>query len=339
MPTPRTSRRGRHGVTIDDVARSAGVSRQTVSRAINDKPEIDPDTRARILEVAHTLGYRPNRHARGMAGPATTTLGLVVADVLNPFFPEVVAGVMEAADERGWQVAVYSTGSALEREQRVAATVADHVDACVGYFFAESAIERVRGTGIPLVLLDHDTRPPAAGGVRIDFESGMRQALGHLMAAGHRRVVMLDDRARGDGADPHSRRALFLALAAEHGLDADGAPVVPVANSVQGGADGMDRVLAEHPATTAVLAYNDLIAVGAMRRALRRGLDVPDDCAFIGCDGLMLGELMDPPLTTLHVDKRQVGRAAVEQVAALVQGRGPFAERVIVPRLVIRESA
>lgn len=144
------------------MARSAGVSRQTVSRAINDKPEIDPDTRARILEVAHTLGYRPNRHARGMAGPATTTLGLVVADVLNPFFPEVVAGVMEAADERDWQVAVYSTGSALEREQRVAATVADHVDACVGYFFAESAIERVRGTGIPLVLLDHDTRPPAA---------------------------------------------------------------------------------------------------------------------------------------------------------------------------------
>ncbi|MET8212525.1 LacI family DNA-binding transcriptional regulator, partial [Streptomyces sp. NPDC005373] len=76
MPTPRTSRRGRHGVTIDDVARSAGVSRQTVSRAINDKPEIDPDTRARILEVAHRLGYRPNRHARGMAGSATTTLGL-----------------------------------------------------------------------------------------------------------------------------------------------------------------------------------------------------------------------------------------------------------------------
>lgn len=114
---------------------------------------------------------------------------------------------------------------------------------------------------------------------------------------------------------------------------------MPVANSVQGGADGMDRVLAEHPGTTAVLGYNDLIAVGAMRRALRRGLDVPGDCAFVGCDGLMLGELMDPPLTTLHVDKRQVGRAAVEQVAALVQGRDPLAERVIVPRLVVRESA
>ncbi|WP_377267327.1 LacI family DNA-binding transcriptional regulator [Peterkaempfera sp. SMS 1(5)a] len=98
-------------VTIDDVARSTGVSRQTVSRAINDKPEIDPATRQRILSVAQEMGYRPSRFARGMVRQSTTTLGLVIADVLNPFFPEVVAGVLEAADARGWQVVIYTTAS------------------------------------------------------------------------------------------------------------------------------------------------------------------------------------------------------------------------------------
>ncbi|MBO1330735.1 LacI family DNA-binding transcriptional regulator [Streptomyces sp. VRA16 Mangrove soil] len=339
MPTPRTSRNGaRRSVTIEDVARSAGVSRQTVSRAINDKPEIDPQTRAHVLQVAQTLGYRPNRHARGMAGSSLTTLGLVVADVLNPFFPEVVAGVMDAADERGWQVAVYSTGSALEREQTVAATIADHVDACIGYFDDDTAVERVRASGIPLVLLDHDTRPPGVGGVRIDFEAGMRQALGHLTGAGHRRIVMLDDQGRDDAAAPRTRHHLFRSLVTEYGLDPAETWVVPVANSVQGGADGMDRVLADHPDATAVLGYNDLITVGALRRARERGLVVPDDCAFVGCDGLALAELVEPPLTTLYVDKRQVGRAAVEQVAALLRGGPAQPETVIVPSLVVRQS-
>ncbi|MFI7006467.1 LacI family DNA-binding transcriptional regulator [Streptomyces sp. NPDC050145] len=339
MPTPRTDRDGaRRSITIDDVARSAGVSRQTVSRAINDKPEIDPATRERVLQVAQALGYRPNRHARGMAGPGLTTLGLVVADVLNPFFPEVAAGVLDAADERGWQIAVYSTGSALEREQTVAATIADHVDACIAYFDDDTAVQRVRDSGIPLVLLDHNTRLPGVGGVRIDFEAGMRQALEHLTGAGHRRVVMLDDQGRDDAAAPRTRHHLFRSLVTEYGLDPAETWVVPVANSAEGGALGMDRILTEHPDATAVLGYNDLITVGAQRRALRRGLAVPDDCAFVGCDGLMLGELVDPPLTTLHVDKRQVGRAAVEQVAALLQGGDPPPETVITPSLVVRRS-
>jgi LacI family transcriptional regulator len=322
--------------TIDDVARSAGVSRQTVSRAINDKPEIDPATRERILQIAQAMGYRPSRFARAMVSQGVTTLGLVIADVLNPFFPEVVSGVMDAAERRGWQVAVYSTGS-VEREQRLAGTIADHVDACVGFFVDESAIDRIRTSGIPFVLLDHDRRPPAVGGVRIDFESGIRQALGHLVQRGHRRIAMLDDRGRQDAGAPRTRHSLFLSMAAEHGLPADESWVQPTGNSVEGGAEAMDHVLAARPDVTAVLAYNDLIAVGAMRRAQLRGVAVPGDCAFVGCDGLMLGELVDPQLTTVHVDKQHLGRAAVEQLAALMQGSRP-GETVIVPRLVVRDS-
>ena len=322
--------------TIDDVARSAGVSRQTVSRAINDKAEIDPATRDRILRIAQAMGYRPSRFARAMVSQGVTTLGLVIADVLNPFFPEVTSGVMAAAERQGWQVAVYSTGS-VEREQRLASTIADHVDACVGFFLDESAIDRIRLSGIPFVLLDHDHRPPAVGGVRIDFESGIRQALSHLVERGHERIAMLDDRARQDAGAPRTRHSLFLSVAAEHGLPADESWVQPAGNSVHGGAEAMDRLLASRPGVTAVLAYNDLMAVGAMRRALERGAAVPGDCAFVGCDGLMLGELVDPQLTTVHVDKQHLGRAAVEQLAALMSGSRP-GETVIVPRLVVRGS-
>ncbi|MEV6104962.1 LacI family DNA-binding transcriptional regulator [Streptomyces sp. NPDC051940] len=335
MPAaPRPRRR----VTIDDVARSAGVSRQTVSRAINDKPEIDPATRERILQIAQAMGYRPSRFARGMVSQGVTTLGLVIADVLNPFFPEVVAGVMAAADERGWQVAVYSTGSAMEREQAVAQTVADHVDACVGFFLDDGAIDKVQGSGIPFVLLDHDSRPPAIGGVRIDFEAGLRQAMEHLVAQGHRRIAMLDDRGREDAGAPRTRHSLFLSIAAELGLPADESWVQPTANSIAGGGDGLDAVLAARPDITAVVAYNDMLAIGAMRRARSRGLRVPEDCAFVGCDGLSLGELVDPPLSTVHIDKQQLGRAAVEQLAALMAGSRP-GETVMVPRLVVRGSS
>ncbi|GAA1718299.1 LacI family DNA-binding transcriptional regulator [Streptomyces yatensis] len=334
MPANGRSRR----ITIDDVARSAGVSRQTVSRAVNDKPEIDPATRERVLLVAESMGYRPSRFARGMVGPGLTTLGLVIADVLNPFFPEVVSGVLAAADERGWQVAVYSTGSALERETAVAETVVNHVDACIAFLLDPGAIELIRRSGMPFVLLDNEHRPPAVSGGRIDFASGMRQVVGHLVERGHRRIAMLDDRGRPDAGDRGTRHSLFLGTAAELGLPADESWVFPAANSLDGGAAAMEDVLDTGFGATAVLAYNDLIAIGAMRRARDRGVRVPEDCAFVGCDGLTLSRLVDPPLTTLTVDKELLGRTAVRQVAAQMTGAGT-GETVIEPRLVIRASS
>ncbi len=334
MPMSARPRR----ITIEDVARSAGVSRQTVSRAVNDKPEIDPATRQRVLRVAESMGYRPSRFARGMVGPHLTTLGLVIADVLNPFFPEVVSGVLAAADERGWQVAIYSTGSALERETAVARTVVDHVDACVAFLLDPGAIELIHRSGMPFVLLDNEHRPPAVSGGRIDFATGMRHAVGHLVERGHRRIAMLDDRGRPDAGGHGTRHSLFLGAAAELGLPADEEWVFPAANSLEGGAAAMDDVLAGGFGATAVLGYNDLIAIGAMRRARDRGMRVPQDCAFVGCDGLTLSRLVDPPLTTLTVDKELLGRAAVRQVAAQMTGAGT-GETVIVPRLVVRESS
>lgn len=334
-------------VTINDVARVAGVSRQTVSRAINDKSEIDPATRARVLAAARQMGYRPSRYARGMIRPGVTTLGLIIADVLNPFFPEVVAGVLEAADLRGWQVVVYSTGSDPAKEPVLAETVTEQADACVAFLANPDAIDRIAASGLPFVLLDKDGRAPAVAGVRIDFESGVRQALRHLAERGHSRVAMLDDAAhRVTASDPHPlgvrdlRRDLFPGIAEEFGLRIDPGAVHPAANSVEGGAAAVQGLIAEHPDVTAVFCYNDLIAIGAVRQLVRSGRRVPDDLAVVGFDGLALGELIDPPLTTVHIDKRRLGHLAVQEVEALMGGTAPeqVIEAVVTPRLVIRST-
>jgi LacI family transcriptional regulator len=328
-------------VTIDHVARATGVSRQTVSRAINNKSEIDPETRQRILDAARAMGYRPSRFARGLVRQDLITIGLVIADVLNPFFPEVTAGVLEAAERRGWQVVVYNTGSEYRKELEVIDMLFDQVDVGLAFLLHRDAIAKAASTNLPFILLDKGGRAPSVPGVRIDFESGARLGLEYLIGKGHRRIAMLDDEMYINAEAPNARRELYLKVMDERGLPVDTNWIQPAHNSVEGGAMAMERLLAAHRDLTAVFAYNDMIAIGAQLRAIKLGIRVPEDCAFIGFDGLSIGQLVDPPLTTLHIDKRRLGEIAVEQAALLLAGteEHEIPEAVIQPELIIRGSA
>ncbi|MEU1160358.1 LacI family DNA-binding transcriptional regulator [Streptomyces sp. NPDC005921] len=329
----------RRRATIHDVARLAGVSRQTVSRAVNDKGEIDPVTKERVLEAARLLDYRPSRFARGMVRKGAVTTGLVIPDLMNPFFPEVAAGVLEAAEQRGWQVVVWDSRTDVDREREALDVLSHQADAVVGYFKNEDAeLARLLG-GVPLVLLERGPQQTRFGAVGIDVAVGMERGVAHLVAAGHRRIGLLD----GDGLSaPGPRRAAFLDEVRRHGLPVDqGWIVLCPEHSVAGGESAMARLLSAHPEVTAVVGFNDLIAIGAIRTARSRGLRVPDDLAVLGFDGLSLGELVEPALTTLHIDKRRLGRLAVEQVARLRAGEEPLtgADAWVIPELVVRASA
>ncbi|MFJ2817540.1 MULTISPECIES: LacI family DNA-binding transcriptional regulator [unclassified Streptomyces] len=328
----------RRRATIHDVAHLAGVSRQTVSRAVNDKGEIDPATKERVLEVARRLDYRPSRFARGLVRKGAVTTGLVIPDLMNPFFPEVAAGVLEAAEQRGWQVVVWDSRTDPGRERDALDMLSHQADAVVGYFRNDDEVLARHLGGVPLVVLERDPRRTRFGAVGIDVAAGTERGVAHLVAAGHRRIGLLD----GEPEIPGRRRAAFAHEVRRHGLPVDDSWIVLCPeHSVTGGEAGMAQLLATRPGVTAVVGFNDLIAVGAMRAARRAGRRVPDDLAVLGFDGLSLGELVEPALTTLHIDKRRLGRLAVEQVARLRAGEDPLTgpDAWVVPELVVRASA
>jgi LacI family transcriptional regulator len=319
-------------VTLKDVARVAGVSHQTVSRAINDKGEIDPETRRRVLEAVRELRYRPSRFARGLVRPDVITVGLIVQDVVNPFYPELIAGVIEAAGKQGWQVVVGSTQNDRDGELALVRSLGRQVDALIGFLTHSDAELAPYVEGVPLVVMDRHQKT-SHGAVDTDMETGVRQGIQHLVDRGHRRIGMINCSA---DCVP-DRRDFFLATVEELGLPVDQGWIIAGEESMAGGEAAFAELRSAHPDVSAVFAYNDIVAIGAVRAARRLGVAVPADCALLGFDGLSIGELLDPPLTTLHIDKRRMGQLAIDQVNGLLLGTA--AERALLPtELLIRGS-
>ncbi|MGX7825955.1 LacI family DNA-binding transcriptional regulator [Actinokineospora sp. 24-640] len=321
--------------TIEDVAKAAGVSRQTVSRALNDMAEISAQTRARVLDAAAALGYRPNMFARGMKTRKSDMIGLIVSDIANPFYPSVARGVFDAAREHGWNVVLYNTDADRGRERAALVDLVDRgAQGAVGFFYATPEADLVGYTSaLPLVVADRTLRDPALSVVSADFAGGTATAVEHLVARGHRAIGMLDSSV---GLAVDERREAFVAAMARHGLDPDGAVVVG-SPDVAGGAAATRSLLAARP-TTAIFGFNDLMALGAVRTLRELGLGVPEDCAVIGFDDLEFSQYADPPLTTVHSDKHEHGALLVRVLAELrEQPRSPI--RISMPvRLVERAS-
>ncbi|MCX4406495.1 MULTISPECIES: LacI family DNA-binding transcriptional regulator [unclassified Streptomyces] len=320
-------------ITINDVARSAGVSRQTVSRALNDKDEIDGSTKQRVLDAARELGYRPSRFARGLVRQDTTTIGLVIPDLLNPFFTEVAASALEAARALGWHVVVYDTADRPEEELGTLQVIASQVDAVVGYFSCSEDELELFTRGLPVVLIGREHHSARFSSIRIDGEEGVHAAVAHLVAAGHERIGMLDHDRR---AEPSIRREWFTTAAAACGIDAG--MVVGAGQSADGGGAALRTLLTAHPDVTAVFTFNDIIAIGVLREARRLGRSVPRDLAVIGFDGLQFGTLVEPPLTSVALDTRKLGALAIDQVARLLTGANPLGPDDLVVRAELRSG-
>jgi LacI family transcriptional regulator len=323
--------------TIEDVARAAGVSRQTVSRALNDLGEISASTRARVLAAVEELDYRPNMFARGMKTRRSDMIGLVVSDIANPFYPSVARGVFDAARERGWNVVVYNTDADRDRESAALVDLVDRgAQGAVGFFYALPE-ENLAGfaASLPLVVADRRLSDPALSVVSADFAGGTATAVDYLVGQGHREIGMLDSSV---GLAVDERRDAFVEAMARHGLAAS-ATVVDGSPDLAGGAAATRALLAERPGTTAVFGFNDLMAMGAVRALRELGIAVPGGCAVIGFDDLEFSQYADPPLTTVHSDKHEHGVLLVRALDDLrPDGRGPV--RIDMPvRLVRRASA
>lgn len=315
-------------MTIRDVARSAGVSHQTVSRALNDKPEIDGRTKQRVLDAARELGYRPSRFARGLVRQDTISIGLVIPDLMNPFFTEVASAALVAARRRGWHVVVYDTADDPKQELSTLAVVGSQVDAIVGYLSLPDEVIDEHTSGLPVVHIGR----PGAGSILVDGAEGILAAVAHFARTGRFRVGMLDHE---DRHGPSVRQTWFRDAASLHGLPAW---VVPTGQSIDGGQRGMAALLDIEPQLDAVLTYNDVIALGAMQAARQRGRQIPRDLAVIGFDGLQIGTMVDPPLSSVWIDTRKLGTVAIEQVERLLEGENTKPV-TITASLLLRGSA
>ncbi|MER6798399.1 LacI family DNA-binding transcriptional regulator, partial [Amycolatopsis mediterranei] len=237
---------------------------------------------------------------------------------------------------RGWHVVVHDTADDPEQELATLRVIGTQVDAVTGYFGrSDEDLDRLTA-GIPVVLIGREPHTPRFSGIGIDGEDGVREAVAHLVSRGHRRIGMLD----GNPA-PSVRRQWFLRAAAECGVSVHPGWITTGAQTVEGGGAALAALLAAHPDVTALFAFNDVMAIGALREARRFGLRVPADLAVIGFDGLALGTLVEPELSSVAIDTRAVGALAVEQAARLVTGAVPLepAELIVRARLHLRESA
>ncbi|WP_022901996.1 LacI family DNA-binding transcriptional regulator [Humibacter albus] len=317
--------------TINDVAAAAGVSRQTVTRAMNDLPDVSAATKQRVQHAASALHYRPNRAAQRLVRGGDVTIGFVVNDLRNPYYPELASELTRLAAEHDWAVMMTDLGGP-HGDDRLDALLR-RVDAVIGHL-ARQAHEGLTSR-VPTVLLDDI---PAGGAtVELDFAGGMRDAVAHLAATGRRRIAMIDPMQK-----PSTRfRMLGAALS---GVGLAPARRVTAEATHEGGfaaAGSLARERATSPSPIdAVVCFNDLLAVGALGGFAHAGIRVPQDVAVIGIDGLDIGELVTPRLTTLAVDRRALARHAVDLVAALLRGEsGEHLSRRVEHSLVLRDSA
>lgn len=328
-------------ITIEDVAREAGVSRQTVSRAINGKGEISAPTRQRVLAVAKRLGYRPSRIARSLATRTSGTVGLIVPDIANPFFPEIAHGAAETAYALGYQIFLSNTAEDPDREWAIIQALEEHWVAGLIMCSSRLSDEQLAQTSSrqPSLLLFNRQLPDAGvASLLVDDFGGATAAIQYLLESGHREIGILLGPARSWSGK--RRHAAFDETLRAAGIEPREELIAAGRPDVGGGRAAMSQLLAQAPSVTAVLAYNDLMALGAIQTCLEGGRLVPDDCAIIGCDDIPLAALVTPPLTTVQVDKGGAGRRAMEMLHRLIANPAEDHPVEYIPtRLAIRQSA
>lgn len=327
-------------ITIETVAQAAGVSRQTVSRAMNDKGEISPETKERVLKAIQELGYQPNRLAQGMVTQRTKTVGLVMPDITNLFFPEVARGVQDAGRLHDYNVLLCNTDDEPEEEIRVLNSLAaQRVDGIfmIGSVADDAALARFADFYSPIVMLNRFFEHPNVNLIIVDNERGAFLAVEHLIAQGRRTIGML---ANLNFSRSQIRRVRGYEEALKHyGIPVDRSLIIGETPTLQGGYNALQQLMAIHPGVTAVFTYNDLMGLGAVRAARDLGKRVPEDIAVIGFDNIGMASMATPSLSSIHVDKYAIGQKAMNRILDMLdKPDDSFATIQVGVELIQRES-
>lgn len=344
--TRRRSASSGDGVTtMRDIARAAGVSQSTVSRVLSGTSSpvpIGPETRARVLEAARSMGFRPNPLARGLRGASTMLIGAIVREIMDPFFALAIEAVTGAATARGYNVVLgHAHGQANEAIALRGVLETRHCDAIVVLGDMRDQprlIADLRDSAVPTVALWQGSALPGIATVNVDNEAGIRAALDQLTSLGHQRIAFIAARPLGDIL---ARRAAYLEYMDRAGLAVPDAYVPTGSNDPAWGESAMVGLMKLEERPTAVLASTDLLAIGALHGAHGLGLRVPDEVSVVGFDDLPLAAYTVPSLTTVRMPTAAMAAAAI-RIAIDENGGAAHGDdrpvEVLPPTLVVRES-
>ena len=321
---------------IKDVADLAGVSTATVSHVINDTKFVTDETRRKVMEAIETSNYHPNAQARSLALGRTNIIGLLVSDIANPFFPDLVKSIETAAFERGYSVILLNTNYDANR-------AADYVRRLIGLKVAGVALmtaeldpelvqELVRKR-ISVVSQNFGHLVENVSNVTVDFASGVEDVVKHLASLGHKHIAHVAGPSRLNAADV--RREAFLDAIARHIPNAKIA-IYEGDFKFDGGRRAASEILAEGDLPTAIFTANDMTAFGVMKELRQAGLSIPQDISLVGFDDIAFAELTEPPLTTVILSRIELGRRTIEALMSNIEH--PDTKSVEVQRETFRSA-
>jgi DNA-binding LacI/PurR family transcriptional regulator len=333
-------------VSIKDIARVAGVSHSTVSRALSNSPLVKTETKARIQRLAREMGYSPDARARSLVKGQTRTIGVVVTTIADPFAAEVVQAIESTAYDHGYTVILSSSNAEPEREiAAVEMLRSKRVDGVIVTSSRVGAlyVEHLERIGVPIVLINNHSEHGGryTYGVSVDNQHGGCLATTHLIEQGHRRIAYIS---RPSDYKSNLERMAGYRLALDRAsIPFEPALVVRGTGRADGGEGALPVLMALDEPPSAVFCYNDMTAIGLLRAAREAKIAVPHDLAVVGFDDILLASYVCPSLTTVAQPKSEMGQRAFQMALALMTARDPveegFSDVSVRGELVVRESS
>jgi LacI family transcriptional regulator, galactose operon repressor len=325
-------------MTLAKVANRAGVSSATVSRVLNNIGFVKDSTRKRVLSAVKELNYYPNLHARSLAGGKSRTIGVIVSNLSNPFFVDVLQAMDAAARANGYDVLIEHTGYMVNQLRKgVRSMLGKRVAglAVIVSEMEESIIEEIHANGLPAVFYDVGVPGANATNIRVRYEGGTQRAVEYLYSLGHRRMAFVGHHS---GLNPLQARRKAFGAAVSRYAGKVAWKIVLGSDAPLGGAQATQELLQTGFKPTAIVCVNDYMAVGVLAELRASGLSVPGCVSVTGFDNISLSEFTNPRLTTLNIPRESIGQMAVKALLRTENGTPLPSEVLLEPELVLRDS-
>lgn len=327
-------------MSIKDVAREAGVSTATVSHVLNRTRFVSEETRLKVVSAIERCNYYPNAHARSLASGRSHTIGLLVSDISNPFFPELAKSVEDVAFERGYDVILLNTKYEAKRTSHYVRRLIERKVAGVALMTSEldfAVIDELARKHVSVVFLDLGTAAERMSNLTVDYAMGITEAVRHLVQLGHKSIAYV-------GGPNRLRSAAKRLEAFRHAL----AQVLPNAEpfgvyegdfQLDGGRRIAREILSGASLPTAIITANDMMALGVMQECRAAGVSIPGDVSIIGFDDIAFAALAYPPLTTVCLPRHELGRRAVEALINTIEEPAHQGVELRIPTYLVKRGS